>query len=285
MSKSKYFIILALLLPVSLGAVLFERALIYSQKTLSRVPKSAASEPTRAPAKTLVVYYHERRPYYVTTRQQVHGLIADRVNWVFKEAGIAFEWQKTPAKREIEMIRDNAQQACAAGWFKTPAREALGHFTLPIYLDGPTMAIARADNDQIQSGKPLADTLTNYHLRLLRKDGYAYGRFIDEGVKRYAPRVIVTSVDNLGMVKMIHSHRADYFFMAREEVEDLILCSGLPVKDFKSIQFSDMPPGDKRYLICSRRVDEMTRLRINHAIKDYLQGSLTANPLSMTATP
>jgi hypothetical protein len=29
----------------------------------------------------------------------------------------------------------------------------------------------------------------------------------------------------------------------------------------------------------------MTRLRINHAIKDYLQGSLTANPLSMTATP
>jgi bacterioferritin len=44
------------------------------------------------------------RPYYVTTPNQVHGLIADRVNWVFKDAGIPFVWRKTPAKRHLKLF-------------------------------------------------------------------------------------------------------------------------------------------------------------------------------------
>ena len=232
-----------------------------------------------------MVYYHERRPYYVTTPHQVHGLIADRVNWVFKEAGIPYEWQKTPAKRELEMIRANQEQACAVGWFKTPAREAFGHFTLPIYLGTPTMAIARSDNEQVHSGLPLGETLANRRLRLLRKDGYSYGIFIDDQLRRYAPREVVTSAENLGMIKMIHSHRADYFFIARQEAEDLILYSDLPIDDFQIIAFRDMPPGNKRYLICSRQVDEMTLLRLNRSIKSYLLGSMAANPLTVRSTP
>ena len=70
-----------------------------------------------------------------------------------------------------------------------------------------------------------------------------------------------------------------------EEAEDLILCSGLPVKDFQVIRFSDVPPGNKRYLICSRKIEEMTLLRLNRAIKDYLLGSLAPNPTEMAATP
>jgi hypothetical protein len=70
-----------------------------------------------------------------------------------------------------------------------------------------------------------------------------------------------------------------------EEAEDLILCSGLPVKYFQVIRFSDVPPGNKRYLICSRKIEEMTLLRLNRAIKDYLLGSMAPNPAGMAATP
>jgi len=285
MRKWMCVIILAALLPVCLGAVLIERAFIYPAKPHPRIGGPAATEVVGPSGDAVALYYHERRPYYVTTPRQVHGLIADRVNWVFREAGIPYTWQKTPAKRELEMIRSDARRACAVGWFKTPERETLGHFTRPIYLDSPTMAIARADNDQIHSGRPLADTLNNYHLRLLRKDGYSYGAFIEGGIQRCTPREIVTSADNLGMVKMIHSHRADYFFISREEAEDLILCSDLPIEDFKIIQFSDMPPGARRYLICSRRVDDVTRLRLNRAIEAYLRGSPMINPVTMRAIP
>ena len=285
MRRHVSYFILALLVPAFFAVLLFERSLIFPSD-----PQQAGFIPSVAPVfqqpeDVLVVYYHERRPYYVTTRTQVHGLIADRVNWVFKEADIPYEWHKTPAKRELEMIRSDVQRACAVGWFKTPEREAFGQFTLPIYMDSPTMAVARVDNERIHSGEPLAQTLDNYRLRLLRKDGYSYGTFIDERIKRHAPREVVTTADNFSMLKMIHSHRADYFFIAREEAEDLILCSGLPIEDFQMIHFSDMPQGNKRYLICSPQIEKMTLLRLNRAIKAYLLGSLVSNPLVLGANP
>jgi polar amino acid transport system substrate-binding protein len=270
---------------VAMAMIFFGRSALYSTETRDIASASVYLQEITPVDDAIVVYYHERRPYYVTTPNQVHGLIADRVNWVFKDAGINFIWRKAPAKRQLEIIRNNEQRACAVGWYKTSEREAFGNFTLPIYLDNPTMAIARADNDQIRSGDPLARTLSNHRLRLLRKDGYSYGRFIDDGIKEYAPRDMVTTADNLSMIKMIHTHRADYFFISKEEAEDLILCSGLPAKDFRVIGFSDMPHGNKRYLICSPKIEEMMLLQLNRAIKDYLVGSMTANPTKMRATP
>jgi len=284
MRINTFLTILGVFAAVAVATVLFGHPFLYSPGAHPAVLPSVRHPAITPVDDAIVVYYHERRPYYVTTPNQVHGLIADRVNWVFNEAGIDYVWRKIPAKRQLEIIRNNDQQACAVGWFKTQERDAFGNFTLPIYLDNPTLAIARADNDQISSGSPLARTLSNRRLRLLRKDGYSYGRFIDDGIKAYAPREIVTTAENLSMVKMIHTHRADYFFISKEEAEDLILCSGLPAKDFKTIHFTDMPQGNKRYLICSRKIEEITLLRLNRAIKHYLLGSMAANQTEMSAT-
>lgn len=283
---NRYFIVLtALFMITALAAALWGRPALFPTEARSTPSDMVRKQVDPPMDEAIVVYYHERRPYYVTTPNQVHGLIADRVNWVFKDAGIPFVWRKTPAKRQLEVIRDNTQDVCAVGWYKTPEREAFGNFTLPIFMDSPTMALARADNDQIRAGETLARTLSNRRLRLLRKDGYAYGKFIDDAIQQFAPREIVTTAENLSMVKMIHTHRADYFFISKEEAEDLILCSGLPAKDFQVIRFSDMPPGNNRYLICSRRIEEMTLLRLNRAIKDYRLGSMAPNPTGMAATP
>jgi hypothetical protein len=46
-----------------------------------------------------------------------------------------------------------------------------------------------------------------------------------------------------------------------------------------------MPPGTKRYLICSRRVDDTTRPRLNCAIKGYLQDRPVDSFLTMGAAP
>lgn len=285
MQNKLFYTMLGVIASVALATVLFGRTFLSSTETRYAAHASGPLPATTPVDDAIVVYYHERRPYYVTTPNQVHGLIADRVNWVFKDAGIPFVWRKIPAKRQLEIIRNNEQRACAVGWFKTPEREAFGNFTLPIFFDNPTMAIARADNDQIRSGDSLARTLSNRRLRLLRKDGYSYGRFIDDGIQEHAPREMVTTAENLSMVKMIHTHRADYFFISKEEAEDVILCSDLPRKDFKVVRFSDMPQGNKRYLICSRKIEEMTLLQLNRAIKNYLLGSMAASPMEMSAIP
>jgi polar amino acid transport system substrate-binding protein len=283
MANRSFIILTGLFMGAALVATLWGRPVLFPTEARSTPSDTVENQVDPQTDGAVVVYYHERRPYYVTTPNQVHGLIADRVNWVFKDAGIPFVWRKAPAKRQLEIIRNNEQRACAVGWYKTPSREAFGNFTLPIFLDSPTMAIARTDNDQIRTGQTLARTLSNRRLRLLRKDGYSYGKFIDDAIQQFTPREMVTTGENLSMVKMIHTHRAGYFFISKEEAEDLILCSGLPAKDFQVIRFSDVPLGNKRYLICSQKIEEMTLLRLNRAIKDYLLGSMAPTPAGMAA--
>jgi hypothetical protein len=283
MANRSFIILTGLFMGAALVATLWGRPVLFPTEARSTPPDTVENQVDPQTDETVVVYYHERRPYYVTTPNQVHGLIADRVNWVFKDAGIPFVWRKAPAKRQLEIIRNNEQRACAVGWHKTSSREAFGKFTLPIFMDSPTMAIARTDNDQIRTDQTLARTLSNRRLRLLRKDGYSYGKFIDDAIQQFTPREMVTTGENLSMVKMIHTHRAGYFFISKEEAEDLILCSGLPAKDFQVIRFSDVPLGNKRYLICSQKIEEMTLLRLNRAIKDYLLSSMASAPTGMAA--
>jgi len=50
--------------------------------------------------------------------------------------------------------------------------------------------------------------------------------------------------------------RNHYFFIAPEEVDDLIKAAELPIKDFKWIEFSNVPKGNKRYLLCSKQIED-----------------------------
>jgi len=141
MANRSFIILTGLFMVAALVATLWGRPVLFPTEARSTPSDTMRKQVDPPMDGAIVVYYHERRPYYVTTPNQVHGLIADRVNWVFK-----------------------------------------------------------------------------------------------------------------------------------------------PAKDFQVIHFSDVPPGNNRYLICSRRIEEMTLLRLNRAIKDYRLGSMAPNPTVMAAT-
>ena len=217
----------------------------------------------------IIIHYHERHPYYVSHGKGVGGIIGDRITFVFEQAGIPLAWQKTPAKRQLDIIKKNSGREGAAGWFKTPKREIFAKFSRPLYQDQPTIALARADQELIQSHRTLADTLVDRRLRLLRKDGYSYGGFIDRLLDQLQPNQTVTFADNVSMLKMIHIQRVDYLFIAREEADDLMTRAGLPASDFKKITFTDMPEGNRRYILFSRQVEDSTIDRLDRVIRQY----------------
>jgi hypothetical protein len=68
---------------------------------------------------------------------------------------------------------------------------------------------------------------------------------------------------------MLHTRRVDYFFIAEEEAHVLLSHSGLPASDFKTITFSDMPGGNCRYILFSRRVEASTIDRLDRVIANY----------------
>ena len=260
----KYLVILGCAAGVLLTLLI--RSQIYdrqrSEPASSVMPAEKHSEQA-----AIVVHFHQRRPFYMSDGDKVHGLVIDPIALAFKTADIPHVWQETPARRQLDIIERNEDESCAAGWFKTPEREAYARYTLPIYRDKPFVAVARADNQYLGETETLDRVLRERRLQLLVKEGYSYGRFIDERLKACDPRRITTTAENQNILKMIENYRADYSFMTEEEAQDLLLSPEVNAFHFKLVRFSDMPAGGKRYIICSRKVGREIIARLDAAIR------------------
>jgi polar amino acid transport system substrate-binding protein len=222
----------------------------------------------------ITVHYYERPPYLVATPTGPKGLTADPIDFAFKKTGIPFQWEQTPPKRQMELVQNNRGRDCIVNWFKNPEREKFAKYSSPLYQDKPQIALARADNHKIQSEKTVAEVLSDPNLTLLVKDGYSYGGYLDTQIAERKPTVEKTDRESPQMLKMIHAGRADYFFIAPEEAEGLISSAGLPKEDFKFVTFSDMPQGEKRYILCSQQVEDAVIEKLNAAITEYVNAQV-----------
>lgn len=91
----------------------------------------------------------------------------------------------------MKILRDNKGCDCVVGWFKNPEREAFVKYSHAIYQDKPQTALARADNRKLQNDMTLDDLLSPPELKLLIKDSYSYGAFLDDKIVRHHPAVIM----------------------------------------------------------------------------------------------
>jgi uncharacterized protein (TIGR02285 family) len=215
------------------------------------------------------LYYSERTPYAVTDNQGgVSGLCATPAASAFKQAGIPFQWKKMPFKRQLVTIKHNKKIGCGIGWFKNPDREKFARFTDEIYQDKSAISISKKGNGTLVQHSDLKSLLDDKNVKLLVKDGFSYGAYIDELIKKYSPQtVVVVNSTNIQMLQMILSGRADYFFMSQEEAEHIILSAGYEVPQFQLQHYDDMPDGNRRYIICSQQVPPETIDLLNGALK------------------
>jgi ABC-type amino acid transport substrate-binding protein len=214
----------------------------------------------------LTLYYHERQPYSAKQPDgSVRGITADIADTALKAAGIPYRWEDIPSARQLEVIKRNEGPACGLGWFKRPDREAFAKFTEAIYHDLPTIVVARADDTRF-AGTPTLDAL--FHdktLILLTKTGYSYGAEIDAKIASEAPNLRRDPSDNRIMLGMVGRKRVDYMIMAEEEAKDLLADPELG-KSIAIYHLGNAPPGEYRYLMCSKSVPDALIARMNQAI-------------------
>ncbi|MBU1567602.1 MAG: hypothetical protein KJ630_18495 [Proteobacteria bacterium] len=251
--------------------LLFIRSNVYKITQPNQQESSAGLSSKQSEKDTITVHFHDRRPFYINYKGDVLGLVAAPIGMAFEDAGIPFRWQETPAKRQLDIIRRNEDKSCAAGWFKTPEREAFAQYTLPVYQDQPFVGVFRADNKFVADTEMLDRVLAERSLQLLAKEGYSYGNYIDGRIQAISPRQVHTTADNQSILRMILNYRADYSFMTEEEARDLLLFAGMKSSDFKLVHFSDMPPGNKRYIICSKQVEPQLLVQLNVAIRHLVK--------------
>ena len=224
----------------------------------------AAAVPARAD-EALTIYYTERPPYLITAPDgSVGGLTATPAGRAVHAAGLLVRWSKLPTNRQLAMVKDNKEIACAIGWFRNAEREGYAKFSHSLYQDRPTVALARA-GFQPQAER-LADELRDHRPMVLLKDGFSYGPFIDGLMKQLHPPTMSTTVENSQMARMIAAQRADFMYVSEEEAGYFIDQAGMAPGDVKIVRFADMPAGERRHLMCSRLVPDEWLARINRSL-------------------
>ena len=217
----------------------------------------------------ITLYYNDRPPYLVPSADgRPTGLTATPAANAFRLAGISVIWSKLPSNRQLLMIKDNSEMGCAIGWFKNPEREQFAKFTKAIYRDLPTVALAN-NNFKIEDGARLEQVLATTGVRVLTKQNYSYGPFIDRLLVSFNHAVIRTANENSAMVEMIRLNRADFMFVAEEEEKYFMENAGQNIKEFHLIKFTDMPLGEERYLMCTKQVPDEIINKLNNAITSF----------------
>jgi polar amino acid transport system substrate-binding protein len=208
-----------------------------------------------------------RPPYYVVDGNGVvSGIVASPAIKAFKMAGLDIQWVFVSFKSQLKMIEDNKKQICGIGWFKTPAREKFAKFTEHIYQDKPFIALSRTDNKAVAAHRSLRLLMSDQSLKMGKKLGFSYGITVDGLFNELAPASITTTQSNVGMVRMLIGQRFDYMISAPEEVAHLIGSISTGSEDITTIKLLDLPPENKRYILCSQSVDDEVIERLNTAI-------------------
>lgn len=210
--------------------------------------------------------YNERAPYQMTNKTgAVSGLTATPILHAFNQANIQMVWKLIPANRQLLMIKENQELVCGVGWFINDNRKQFAKFSKPIYRDKPTVAIANKSLAEIKHDQ-FIELIQNKKITFLLKEKYSYGEFIDKLFLLLGVKTVTTTAENIGMVKMIKAGRADLMLSSEEEASYFFSRDDLDAKEFTLMRFKDMPMGEFRHLMCSKKVSDTLMQKINDGL-------------------
>jgi len=216
----------------------------------------------------MTVMYFNRPPYYDTIDNQAQGFLVEMTRQIFDTAGIRPVFTEIPPSRIISYIKSQEKPICSIGWFKNKERESFAKFSIPIYEDKPLVILTlKLKKPLFDRHQTIKDVFSDRTLTLAKVDSFSYGVIMDEWITTYAPPVHgIQSMQSL-LPKLIFNNRASYMLVAPEEISVMLKEAELDENHFIALDKPDIPPGNKRYLIFSKDVDDGIIDKINQSIQ------------------
>lgn len=223
--------------------------------------------PPVASAERVKVLYFERPPYYATVAGKPDGFLVHLARDVFAAAKLDPEFQEMPASRIMKEIKTSPEPVCSIGWFKTAEREKSFRFSLPIYQDMPPLAVFLKTGRQPPAGITTLAGLAETDLTLGVIDAFSYGPAVDALVASLRSPAVRVNGSQEQLARMLGAKRFDFLLVNPEEVDVLARQGGLRPGDLVRVRLTDLPRGNKRYLIFSKSTSQATVDRVNDAIE------------------
>jgi uncharacterized protein (TIGR02285 family) len=219
-----------------------------------------------AGAEPVIVAWREKPPYSYTENGVAKGFLLDQARQIFDAAGIPARFVNEPQKRIWANFNQRMSNYCSFGWYRLPEREAIAQYTMPTHMDLPhAVLLQRSALPQASAHTTLKSLLADRDLTLGLVDGVSYGPELDALIAASGNRLMRRTVDTATMIRMVAAGRASYIFVDREDWNHM-RNKDMQLQSLVMLDFSDMPPGLKRHIVCSRDMPAETMERLNRAI-------------------
>ena len=210
--------------------------------------------------------YTAKPPYLIPQDDgTVIGLTGSPIGAAFRQAGIPFKWTATPVSRSMALLKQGTGQDCIAGLYKTPERAGFAKFTNPVYRDSRYVLVARQDFPY-RDGESLISLLDRKDVMVYVKQDNSYGAYIDNLLAKLAPDHYVTTLDTRDMLAFISAKHGDFMFATEDEANYYLTAEIDDKAGLKILKIPDTPPGELRYILCSKAVPDSTIDRLNSAL-------------------
>ncbi|MEN9866090.1 MAG: hypothetical protein RL748_1680, partial [Pseudomonadota bacterium] len=221
-----------------------------------------------ASAEPLIVSYIEKPPYYYTENNEAKGFLVKKAQQIFEQAGVPIQYVSRPAKRVLLEIELNLHPTCSIGWFKSPERANFARFSNAIHQDQPMAVLAAwGQAAELRKYATLRELTLNPKLRLGVVAGFSYGPYIDLLTRDMKDNIERSSSTPIFNLKKLAINRIDYTLIDVQELDYLSQQADIDLKRLTPINFIDIPQGNFRYLMCSKKVSDEVMGRLNSAIK------------------
>lgn len=226
--------------------------------------------PCSGRAEDLTVVYLERPPYYFTENDQPEGFLLSLTQDILDSAQISATFTPMPPNRILATLQADNQPTCTVGWFRTPEREDFALFSRPIYRDKPIVVLTTTTlAPDLRQHSSLTDLFSDFRQTMAQVSSFSHGRIVDDLIQQHAVRTIVVASGQKTLPRLIAEGRATYMLIAPEEVETLLLISGLDPTLFTTLTMTDAPQGNLRYLMFNKSIPMELLDKINAAIAEH----------------
>ncbi|UOF01771.1 type 2 periplasmic-binding domain-containing protein [Bdellovibrio reynosensis] len=210
----------------------------------------------------ITLHYYDRPPFMFEKNHMPTGLTADLVLQIFKDADVPYKLKKTPARRQLRILKENQGSDCSLGFKRSQERDLFAQFTLPIYLDGPWVLIS---SPRLNLSSNIETVFGNKHLLLILFSRFTYGPRIEELLMKYSPKTLTIDGEVSRIYEMVKNGRADIAVVTKEEAE---YQDKAHPGSFRIYNFPEFGPyGENRYIMCSKKVSQNTMMKLNNTIQ------------------
>lgn len=217
-------------------------------------------------AEPLLVTFIDKPPYYhADASGEARGFLVERTRQILGDAKIEARFEARPASRVPHEMRTESRASCSIGWFRNAERESFARFSRPIYHDRPLLGVVQRTRAAEFPPPYSIAALAASGLRIGSVAGFSHGEVADRALAGMATSLDLAPAPAQNLSKLL-AGRVDLALFNSEELDHLIAVTPGVSSRITRLEFSDVPPGKARYLMCSRHIDPGLLERIDAAI-------------------